>query len=104
MRRPSEGARTFRIVLDGEQFLVISEPLIPPPHGKLTPAELEVARAMVQGASNAEIARLRGTSVRTIANQVASILSRLGAKSRAHVAAKLALVDFAPESPSPRRG
>jgi DNA-binding NarL/FixJ family response regulator len=93
--RSSGGARTFRFVHEGGEFLVLSEPLRPPPRETLTPAELEVARAIVRGASNAEIARMRSTSVRTVANQVASILSHLGAASRAQVAAKLASVDFA---------
>jgi DNA-binding NarL/FixJ family response regulator len=91
---PSEPAWTFRLEHHGEEFLVLSEPLLLPPRETLTPAELDVARAIVRGASNGEIARVRGTSVRTVANQVASILRRLGVGSRAQVAAKLANVDF----------
>jgi DNA-binding NarL/FixJ family response regulator len=93
--RPTlEGARRFSFVHDGQQLLVHSEPLRPPPVGLLTPAELAVARAISQGDSNAEIARARGTSIRTVANQVASILVRLGAGSRAQVAARLTRVSF----------
>jgi len=73
---------------------VVSQSLRPAPNGILTSAQLDVARAIARGASNAEIARRRGTSVRTVANQVASILRRLGATSRAQVALKLALADL----------
>jgi DNA-binding NarL/FixJ family response regulator len=94
MPHPSEQARTFRLVHEGQEFAVLSEPLSAPPTETLTAAELDVARAVVRGASNAEIAAIRGTAVRTVANQVASIMSRLGASSRAQVGVKLALVDF----------
>jgi DNA-binding NarL/FixJ family response regulator len=89
-----DGARSFCFVHDGQELFVLSQPLQPEPAGTLTPAQLDVARAIVRGASNAEIARMRGTSVRTVANQVASILVRLGATSRAQIAVKLALVDL----------
>jgi DNA-binding CsgD family transcriptional regulator len=80
-------------------LIVLSVPLEPDSSAALTSAQLDVARAIAQGATNADIARARGTSVRTVANQVASILRGLGVDSRAQVAARLALVDFSP-SPS----
>jgi DNA-binding NarL/FixJ family response regulator len=46
--------------------------------GSLTAAEREVCRLLLAGASNAEIARQRGTAPRTVANQVAAILRKLG--------------------------
>jgi DNA-binding CsgD family transcriptional regulator len=49
---------------------------------RLTAAEQAVLAHVIAGASNAEIARARSTSVRTIANQVASLLRKLGAGSR----------------------
>lgn len=52
----------------------------------LTAAELEVATLLLSGASNEEIARCRGRSVRTIANQIASIYAKLGVGSRAELA------------------
>ncbi|HZU82700.1 MAG TPA: helix-turn-helix transcriptional regulator [Polyangiaceae bacterium] len=82
------------MVHHGHEFFILSQPLRAEPAGVLTPAQLDVARAIVRGASNAEIARMRGTSVRTVANQVASILARLDATSRAQIAVKLALVDL----------
>jgi DNA-binding NarL/FixJ family response regulator len=49
---------------------------------ELTPAEAAVLQLIVEGASNAEISRARSTSVRTVANQVASLLRKLNATSR----------------------
>lgn len=48
----------------------------------LTPTEAEIAREVLAGLSNAEIARKRGTALRTIANQVASIYRKLQVRSR----------------------
>ena len=49
---------------------------------RLTRSEAEIAGEIMAGHSNAEIARRRGTAVRTIANQVASIYRKLGVRSR----------------------
>jgi len=49
---------------------------------KLTAAERAVFAHVIAGASNAEIARARDSAVRTIANQVVSILRKLNASSR----------------------
>jgi DNA-binding NarL/FixJ family response regulator len=54
----------------------------------LTAAQREVAAALLDGQSNAEIALARGRSARTIANQVASIFRRLGVASRGELAAR----------------
>jgi DNA-binding NarL/FixJ family response regulator len=51
----------------------------------LTPAEREVARAILDGRTNAEIARARRTTLRTVANQVSSILSKVGVGSRSEL-------------------
>lgn len=48
----------------------------------LAPGEREVLRLLLAGHSNSEIASARGTSARTVANQVASLLKKLGARSR----------------------
>jgi DNA-binding NarL/FixJ family response regulator len=94
-----EGPREFRVDYGGEELLVISVPLREGPPDALTSAQLAVVRAIVRGASNVDIARERGTSVRTVANQVASILRKLGVGSRAQVAATLANVDLQPAPP-----
>jgi DNA-binding CsgD family transcriptional regulator len=49
---------------------------------RLSPAEREVVLAVLDGASNTAIAQRRGTSERTVANQLASIFRKLGASSR----------------------
>ncbi|HEY3817640.1 MAG TPA: helix-turn-helix transcriptional regulator [Polyangiaceae bacterium] len=51
----------------------------------LSAAELDVARAAASGLSNSAIARRRGTSARTVANQIASVLQKLHAGSRAEL-------------------
>lgn len=55
---------------------------------RLSPAEREVVALLLQGRDNASIARERGTAVRTIANQVASIFAKLGVHSRSELAVR----------------
>lgn len=55
----------------------------------LAPGEREVLRLLLAGHSNIEIATARGTSARTIANQVASLLKKLGARSRFELIGRL---------------
>lgn len=52
----------------------------------LTSAEATVLSAILLGKSNREIASERGTSIRTVANQVASLFRKLGVTSRAELA------------------
>jgi DNA-binding NarL/FixJ family response regulator len=89
--------RAYRVHCGGEALLVVSVPLRRQAPTVLTPAERAVARGIVRGASNAEIARERRTTVRTVANQVASILRKLGVGSRAQVAMSLTAVDMESE-------
>jgi len=56
----------------------------------LTRAELEVSAMLLQGRTHAEIASARGTSVRTIANQLASIFSKLKVSGRLELLTALA--------------
>jgi DNA-binding NarL/FixJ family response regulator len=60
----------------------------------LTVAEIAVLRALVRGESNASVAHERGTSVRTVANQVRRLFRKLGVSSRAEVALELGAVDL----------
>lgn len=55
----------------------------------LTAAERDVLELLRRGMTNAEIARLRERSARTVANQVASILRKSGVTSRRGLAALL---------------
>ena len=71
------GNHEFTLDVHGSLIGVIAEPAlsdqVPP---SLTPAERRVFFALRAGKSNAEIASDFGTSVRTVANQVASICAR----------------------------
>ena len=62
-----------------------------PTDSPLTDAEHSVASALLVGRSTAEIARARGTTARTIANQIASLFRKLGVQSRAQLVADAAL-------------
>jgi DNA-binding CsgD family transcriptional regulator len=63
-----------------------SAPAWPEVHS-LTPAERDVVQLALEGLSNQAIAALRGRSVRTIANQLASAYEKLRVDSRAELAA-----------------
>jgi DNA-binding NarL/FixJ family response regulator len=52
-------------------------------------AEREVAAAIAIGCSNAAIARQRGTSIRTVENQIYGLFRKLGIGSRIELAAYL---------------
>jgi DNA-binding CsgD family transcriptional regulator len=78
--------RGGRFVLAGREYRYVSyehQRFVRPP--ALTDAEVEVARLVMRGASTADIARGRGVSTRTIANQLASIYRKLGVGSRAEL-------------------
>lgn len=78
--------RVTRFRHRGVRGIALSVPL-PSPPDRLTEAELEVARLAVEGLDNKSIAARRGTSVRTVANQLASVYRKLGVSSRAELAA-----------------
>jgi DNA-binding CsgD family transcriptional regulator len=65
---------------------------------RLTKAEEAVVRAIFEGKSNETIARARGTSPRTVANQIASIFRKHAVASRAELVAHY-LVDVTRKSP-----
>jgi DNA-binding NarL/FixJ family response regulator len=77
-----------------EEFVLLSWPLRQAAVGasELTPAETAVAELAFAGLANEEIARARGRSARTVANQLASAYRKLGVGSRAELAARLASV------------
>jgi DNA-binding CsgD family transcriptional regulator len=102
--RAPPGLGAWRVDVAGDAFALFEipadAPVAQPRFGpSLTPAEGEIARMLAAGFSNAEIGRCRGTSVRTIANQIASIFDKLGVRSRfalCAVAAKAPLDGGAP--------
>lgn len=89
-REPRGELRVSRTSLEGEELVIVSYPLAGG-RGSLSEAELEVARAAARGLTNAQIARARGASPHTIANQVSAVLQKLQLKSRRQLA--LALTD-----------
>ena len=101
-RRFDESRRDVRgtvIILGGSKYLLLSfEGPGDTFQSKLTPAESSVVAAVLAGHSNNEIARQRGTSPRTIANQLASIFNKLGIRSRAQLAVRWAEA-FSPKAP-----
>jgi DNA-binding NarL/FixJ family response regulator len=89
---PPAGLRVARCCWEGEELLVLSWPLpihaVPP---VLTEAEREILDGLVAGEDNQDLARLRGTSQRTVANQIGSIFRKLGVSSRIELLARLHL-------------
>lgn len=85
-RRPSR-AHVARFRVDDLEVLVIDLPPDAVGDGELTDAEREVARLAASGLRNQEIARARGTSTSTVANQLGSIYKKLGVSSRFELAA-----------------
>ena len=77
----------FRI--EGVRAVVVELALGAVRHGSLTPTERDVAALAMRGMTDREIAAKRGTSVRTVAHQMASILRKTGASSRSALAAVL---------------
>jgi DNA-binding NarL/FixJ family response regulator len=77
------GLSASRAHWSGQDYLVFTYPApfwpLPP---CLTRAEQGIVLELVAGASQRAIARVRGTSVRTVANQVASIFRKLHVGSR----------------------
>ncbi len=92
-RSDSAPARDFRIArfsLGPEEFAVISLPMPDSAAlSSLSSSEREVAALALAGRSNRSIAEQRGTSPRTIANQIQSIYRKLGVGSRTELAARV---------------
>jgi DNA-binding CsgD family transcriptional regulator len=70
----------------GRELFVLS---LPSPVARLpavlTDAERHVAALVLDGLSNRSIAEMRGTSVRTVANQIASVFRKLNVTGRAEL-------------------
>lgn len=100
-KRPSKrrGVDVFDLRVADEALVVVSLPTDRRTLHGLTTAEQEIALAVVAGHSSSAIAKQRGRSERTIANQLAAIYRKLGVSSRAELAARLAR-DGDPPSPA----
>jgi DNA-binding CsgD family transcriptional regulator len=78
-----------RIDAGGASVAILSYPIETVDLDVLTGAERDVVRRALSGVSNAEIARARKTSARTVANLLARSYRKLGVSSRRELAAKL---------------
>jgi len=88
---PQRGAKL--LLSQSQQFLRQSISLARPDNELsewLSPAEYAVTRLLVEGKSYQEMAKLRRTSKRTVANQLASAFHRLGISGRAELLCLLA--------------
>lgn len=97
---PDAGVQTFEI--GGEKYALFSFalPRIRLPSG-LTAAEQSVVSAVLDGHTNADIARSRGTSVNTVANQLRTIYSKLGVSDRLGLMRRCAVESRNAPAPSP---
>jgi DNA-binding NarL/FixJ family response regulator len=72
-----------------DTYLVLSVPFLERPFpDALTESERAVAEMAIRGWTNKEIAEERGTSDRTIANQVRAIFAKCGVASRSELIQK----------------
>jgi DNA-binding NarL/FixJ family response regulator len=67
----------------------VAMPSVPAMPAQLTRAQRDVVARVFAGATNAAIARERGVSTRTVENQLAAAMKRLGVTSRASLIAAL---------------
>ena len=80
------GLQARRLRLDLGEVLVLRYPVRAPRELEndtvLTRAELAIVELALGGASNRKIAELRGTSTRTVANQLSTVFRKLRITSR----------------------
>jgi DNA-binding CsgD family transcriptional regulator len=84
-----EVAAVVELCVGGTLFRLLQAPLAPPRRWLrvLSPTEMTVSMAVIHGMRNAEIASARGTSVRTVAGQVSTIMLKVAVTSRAELIA-----------------
>jgi DNA-binding NarL/FixJ family response regulator len=96
-------AQTSAFITSQRELRVVS---VPRPdlslRAKLPAAELSVIRALVEGASYGQIARQRGTSTRTIANQISAVFRRLHVSGRNELVQRLLLEEMRGEAAARR--
>jgi DNA-binding NarL/FixJ family response regulator len=87
------GLRVSRMVVGTDELALFSVPIgVPMLPTELTKAQRAVGLALLAGKSNAQIASARGTSIRTVANQISSLLRKLNVRSRAEAEVALCRV------------
>ncbi len=88
---PPQDLQAWSFRVDEDEFAFIEFLLVPSlerhPGRPLSPGEQEVVDLVLKGLSSTEVARLRGTSCRTVAKQLATAYGQLGLKSRRELAA-----------------
>jgi DNA-binding CsgD family transcriptional regulator len=72
---------------DDGSVVVLSFAIEEGPGTGLSPAESEVVAHLLRGRTNAQIAKIRSASERTVANQVANVFRKLGVSSRLELVA-----------------
>lgn len=83
-------ARLAEVAIDGDRFLVGASAMLDGEQlARLTPSEREIAALLIVGDSDADIARRRAVSARTVAKQAQEIYRKLGVGSRVELAAAL---------------
>src|SRR5258706_360202 len=87
------GLRYIEFAAAEGEMAIFTYPVAASSEPALTTAERAVVAAILEGKSNAQIARERARSVRTIANQVASIFKKLEVGSRAELVATSAVFE-----------
>jgi DNA-binding NarL/FixJ family response regulator len=86
----ADGVTLFECRVEGARILVLSVAPGTDTLRKLTAAEQNVALLAAEGLSNQAIATRRGSTVRTVAKQLASVFEKLSIRSRIELAARLA--------------
>lgn len=93
-RRTSESQRAAKLVLTQNQQFLRQTIRVARPDNELSnwlsPAEYAVTRLLIEGKSYEQMAVLRQTSKRTVANQLAAAFHRLGISGRAELLCLLA--------------
>lgn len=91
--RPRQGEKVSSVKVTAFRLGAVELAVIalPPSDGapNLTPAERAIAKLVLDGCSNNEIAARRGASVKTVANQLRALYQKLGINSRYELAARL---------------
>lgn len=91
-----KGLKAARFEVAGEEYALLVFPIEarPAPQQELTTAERAVAQLVLKGFANEEIAAMRRSSYRTVANQLQSIYRKVGVGSRVELARALAHIDI----------
>lgn len=82
-------ARAEALSIDAHDLICLSWPRVSSRLQDLSPGESAVVDLALEGLSNEEIARLRGRSAKTVANQLAAAFARLEVRSRAELASRI---------------